>query len=117
MHLEAELARCKRLSISLGVMVCCVDGLKQVNQRLGRLEGDKMLRAVAAALKDNCSEFDYLARLSGDEFAVLMPGIRQDAIQAKIAKLMTASPRAGKQPVTLISGSRHFQKMERTPNR
>ena len=108
MHLEAELARCKRLSISLGVMVCCVDGLKQVNQRLGRLEGDKMLRAVATALKDNCSEFDYLARLSGDEFAVLMPGIRKDAIQAKIAKLMTASPRTGKQPVTLISGQSSF---------
>ena len=108
MHLEAELARCRRLSISLGVMVCCVDGLKQVNQRLGRLEGDKMLRAVATALKDNCSEFDYLARLSGDEFAVLMPGIRKDAIQAKIAKLMTASPRAGKQPVTLISGQSSF---------
>ncbi len=108
MHLETELGRCKRLSSSLGVMVCCVDGLKQVNQRLGRLEGDKMLRAVAAALKDNCSEFDYLARLSGDEFAVLMPGIRQDAIQAKIAKLMTASPRAGKQPVTLIAGQSTF---------
>ncbi|MEP6540348.1 MAG: diguanylate cyclase, partial [Bryobacteraceae bacterium] len=104
MHLESEVARCKRLSISLGVMVCCVDGLKQVNQRLGRLEGDKLLRAVSTALKDNCSEFDYLARLSGDEFAVVMPGIRQDTLQSKIAKLMNASPRAGKHQLTLISG-------------
>jgi diguanylate cyclase (GGDEF)-like protein len=75
---------------------------------MGRLEGDKMLRAVAAALKDNCSEFDYLARLSGDEFAVLMPGVRKDTIQAKISKLMTASPRATKQPVMLISGQASF---------
>jgi diguanylate cyclase (GGDEF)-like protein/putative nucleotidyltransferase with HDIG domain len=108
LHLEAELVRCKRLSTSLGVMVCSVDGLKQVNQRLGRLEGDKTLRAVAAALKDNCSEFDYLARLSGDEFAVLMPGVRKDTIHAKIAKLMNASPRAGKQKVTLLAGQSSF---------
>jgi diguanylate cyclase (GGDEF)-like protein/putative nucleotidyltransferase with HDIG domain len=108
LHLETELARCKRLSTSLGVMVCTVDGLKQVNQRLGRLEGDKMLRAVAAALKDNCNEFDYIARLSGDEFAIIMPGIRKDSIQAKISKLMTAAPRSRKQPLALIAGESSF---------
>jgi diguanylate cyclase (GGDEF)-like protein/putative nucleotidyltransferase with HDIG domain len=107
-NLEAELIRCRRLNTSLGVIVCSVDGLKHINQKLGRVEGDKMLRAVAAALKTNCTEFDYIARLSADEFAVLLPGVRKDSIQSKVSKLMTAAPRSGKYALTLIAGQASF---------
>jgi diguanylate cyclase (GGDEF)-like protein len=55
------------------VMVIDVDGLKAVNDRLGHQQGDNLIRRVAATLRERVRATDIVARLSGDEFAVLMP--------------------------------------------
>jgi diguanylate cyclase (GGDEF)-like protein len=55
------------------VMVIDVDGLKTVNDRLGHQQGDNLIRRVAATLRERVRTTDIVARLSGDEFAVLMP--------------------------------------------
>jgi diguanylate cyclase (GGDEF)-like protein len=55
------------------VMVIDVDGLKGVNDRLGHQQGDNLIRRVAAKLRERVRATDIVARLSGDEFAVLMP--------------------------------------------
>jgi diguanylate cyclase (GGDEF)-like protein len=55
------------------VMVIDVDGLKRVNDRLGHQQGDNLIRRVAATLRERVRATDIVARLSGDEFAVLMP--------------------------------------------
>jgi diguanylate cyclase (GGDEF)-like protein len=55
------------------VMVIDVDGLKDVNDRLGHQQGDNLIRRVAATLRERVRATDIVARLSGDEFAVLMP--------------------------------------------
>jgi diguanylate cyclase (GGDEF)-like protein len=55
------------------VMVIDVDGLKGVNDRLGHQQGDNLIRRIAATLRDRVRATDIVARLSGDEFAVLMP--------------------------------------------
>ncbi|HVX31948.1 MAG TPA: EAL domain-containing protein [Solirubrobacterales bacterium] len=55
------------------VMVVDVDGLKAVNDRLGHQQGDNLIRRVAATLRERVRATDIVARLSGDEFAVLMP--------------------------------------------
>jgi diguanylate cyclase (GGDEF)-like protein len=55
------------------VMVIDVDGLKGVNDRLGHQQGDNLIRRVAAKLRERVRATDFVARLSGDEFAVLMP--------------------------------------------
>jgi diguanylate cyclase (GGDEF)-like protein len=54
-------------------MVIDVDGLKDVNDRLGHQQGDNLIRRVAATLRERVRATDIVARLSGDEFAVLMP--------------------------------------------
>ena len=54
-------------------MVIDVDGLKGVNDRLGHQQGDNLIRRVAAKLRERVRATDIVARLSGDEFAVLMP--------------------------------------------
>jgi len=56
--------------------VADLDGFKQVNDRFGHLEGNKVLRAVASGLKAVCREYDYVARMGGDEFVVLLPGVK-----------------------------------------
>jgi diguanylate cyclase (GGDEF)-like protein len=54
------------------VMVIDIDGLKAVNDRLGHQQGDNLIRRVAATLRERVRATDIVARLSGDEFAVLM---------------------------------------------
>ena len=55
------------------VMIIDIDGLKEVNDRLGHQPGDNLIRRVAEVLRERVRETDIVARLSGDEFAVLMP--------------------------------------------
>jgi diguanylate cyclase (GGDEF)-like protein len=55
------------------VMVIDVDGLKAVNDRFGHQQGDNLIRRIAATLRERVRATDIVARLSGDEFAVLMP--------------------------------------------
>jgi diguanylate cyclase (GGDEF)-like protein len=55
------------------VMIIDIDGLKQVNDRLGHQPGDNLIRRVAEILRERVRNTDIVARLSGDEFAVLVP--------------------------------------------
>jgi diguanylate cyclase (GGDEF)-like protein len=55
------------------VMVIDIDGLKSVNDRHGHHTGDNMIRRVANVLRERVRGTDLVARLSGDEFAVLVP--------------------------------------------
>jgi len=97
LHLDCELARCKRTRTSLALLVCDLDGFKQVNDRFGHLEGNKVLRQFAQALKASCREYDYVARMGGDEFVVVMPGMRRDAIQEKIVQITTLANEIGRE--------------------
>jgi diguanylate cyclase (GGDEF)-like protein len=55
------------------VMVIDIDGLKEVNDRFGHQAGDTLIRRVSEILRERVRGTDLVARLSGDEFAVLMP--------------------------------------------
>ncbi len=55
------------------VMIIDIDGLKGVNDSLGHHAGDNLIRHVAAIMRERVRTTDIVARLSGDEFAVLMP--------------------------------------------
>jgi diguanylate cyclase (GGDEF)-like protein len=55
------------------VMVIDIDGLKEVNDSLGHQPGDNLIRRLAGILRERVRATDIVARLSGDEFAVLMP--------------------------------------------
>ena len=55
------------------VMIIDIDGLKAVNDSLGHHAGDNLIRQVAGILRERVRATDIVARLSGDEFAVLMP--------------------------------------------
>jgi diguanylate cyclase (GGDEF)-like protein len=87
LQLDAELARSKRGDTPLTVMVLDMDGLKSINDQYGHMEGNRVLSQVAAGLKSACREYDYVARMGGDEFVVLMPGLRGEDSKARVESL------------------------------
>jgi diguanylate cyclase (GGDEF)-like protein len=95
LQLDRELARCKRDKSSLTVMVSDMDGFKQINDRFGHLEGNRVLRLFAQALKDSCREYDYVARMGGDEFVVIVPGLAADGASKKAEQMRALARQAG----------------------
>ncbi len=95
-HLAQEVSRCRRMKTSLAVMVCDIDGFKQINDSFGHLEGDKLLREFCTRLKDVCRGYDYVARMGGDEFVITAPGLTAEAAKEKAERLNQAAVEAGR---------------------
>ena len=97
LQLDRELARCKRDKTPLTVMVGDLDGFKQVNDRFGHLEGNRVLRLFAHALTETSREYDYVARMGGDEFVVIAPGLTPEATTRKAEQMRELAQRVGRE--------------------
>jgi diguanylate cyclase (GGDEF)-like protein/putative nucleotidyltransferase with HDIG domain len=95
-HLAQEVARCRRMKTSLAVMVCDIDGFKQINDSFGHFEGDKLLREFSTRLKEVCRGYDYVARMGGDEFVITAPGLTAEAAKEKAERLNQAAIESGR---------------------
>jgi diguanylate cyclase (GGDEF)-like protein/putative nucleotidyltransferase with HDIG domain len=87
LQLDEELSKGRRGEEPLAVMVLDLDGFKQINDRYGHIEGNRVLRAVGNGLKSACRKHDYVARMGGDEFVILLPGASPYDLEAKTAQL------------------------------
>ncbi|MBM3784916.1 MAG: diguanylate cyclase, partial [Acidobacteria bacterium] len=95
-RLEEELAHCRRSGMPLDLLVCDLNGFKMVNDRFGHLEGNRVLREVAMRLRELCRDYDYVARMGGDEFVLLLPGLPQGSVNARMAELTQLVTDAGR---------------------
>ena len=89
MHLDQELARCKREHSTAAIMVCDLNGFKKINDRHGHLAGDRVLKIFAGLMRKACREYDYAARMGGDEFVIVAPNMTPGSVSER-ARLLSA---------------------------
>jgi len=78
--LKEYLAEFRRVGKPVGLMILDLDHFKQVNDTHGHDVGDEVLRAVSKCLKDMTRYHDVVARLGGEEFAVVTPNMDADML-------------------------------------
>jgi diguanylate cyclase (GGDEF)-like protein len=96
-ELKRSLAYVKRYGATAALIYLDLDDFKPVNDRHGHAAGDAVLKSIAAALSSRVRASDVVARIGGDEFAVLLWNISEPDARAKAAALEAAAYAA---PVT-----------------
>ncbi|MFZ5597104.1 MAG: sensor domain-containing diguanylate cyclase/phosphohydrolase [Bacillota bacterium] len=74
---------------SVGIILCDVDGLKLINDTLGHEAGDEILVTVAGLIKSVFRNSDMVARVGGDEFAVLIPDSDRTAMEKTYRRILS----------------------------
>lgn len=82
-----EIERSRRSGSPMAFLYLDLDDFKRINDTLGHMEGDKVLRSIADALRDECRAVDVVARLGGDEFAILFPDTSAEEARATTSRL------------------------------
>jgi diguanylate cyclase (GGDEF)-like protein len=112
-RLAEEIARHRRHSREFALILLDLDGFKAVNERLGHLDGDRLLAEVGAALGDEVRAEDSVFRQGGDEFAVIVPEANAEEAEEVAARLRERVSRRGydsddRWPVTAACGIAMF---------
>ncbi len=72
-QIACEFSRWQRYNSPLSILVCDIDFFKKINDNYGHKAGDRALMAIAKSMDMHIRETDYLARVGGEEFVVLLP--------------------------------------------
>ncbi|EMP54074.1 diguanylate cyclase/phosphodiesterase [Marinobacter santoriniensis NKSG1] len=84
--LESSLARCKRSGTRLAVLFMDLDRFKEINDSLGHPTGDLLLLLIADRLRSVIRQSDYIARIGGDEFTILIDDLHDAGDALSIAR-------------------------------
>jgi diguanylate cyclase (GGDEF)-like protein/putative nucleotidyltransferase with HDIG domain len=95
-RLNNELARAEQQRSPLTVMVCDLDRFKEVNDRFGHHAGNRVLQAFATGLTKINRDYDVTARFGGDEFVLVLPGMKPDGVSDKVLALSNLASEVGR---------------------
>ncbi|RDE19539.1 diguanylate cyclase [Motiliproteus coralliicola] len=85
---RVELERAVRFNTPVTVLIIDVDRFKQVNDRFGHDFGDRVLQGISHALERQARSSDILARIGGEEFAMLLPQTRLEQARPLVERLL-----------------------------
>ncbi len=87
-HLEEQVLMANRYGTEGTMILIDIDGLKDVNDTLGHAQGDELIRNIGQILADRMRETDLVARIGGDEFAILLPNTPAETAKRVAAELL-----------------------------
>jgi diguanylate cyclase (GGDEF)-like protein/PAS domain S-box-containing protein len=82
--------------LKVGVIGCDVDGLKLINDSMGHQAGDALLRAAGTSIASAVREGDFVARVGGDEFVVLLHNVDYQGVKKVMERIRAAIARQNK---------------------
>ena len=90
-RLKMAMAQAKRTEQQLALMMLDLDNFKTVNDSLGHMVGDELLKEIGLRLSSRLRQNDTISRLGGDEFIILLPAIDQTEDAVEVAKIVLES--------------------------
>jgi diguanylate cyclase (GGDEF)-like protein/PAS domain S-box-containing protein len=90
-RLKMALAQAKRDNYKLAVMMLDLDHFKNVNDTLGHMVGDQLLKEISLRLTGHLRQNDTISRLGGDEFIILLPAIERVEDSIEVAEIILSS--------------------------
>lgn len=110
-QLNVEVLRAHRYKHPISLMMFDIDHFKTYNDKYGHLEGDRILREVAGAIRANLRQVDILCRYGGDEFVVILPytdsggaQVVAEKIRAMVCKMCYAKGAEAESVPVSVSG-------------
>ena len=103
--LEKEVQRAKRQQQLFSIIGIDLDFLKKINDTYGHFYGDLAIKTIADVLKANARSVDVPARIGGEEFDVLLPGIASDGAMIAAERIRSAIEKTEIETIGHITGS------------
>jgi diguanylate cyclase (GGDEF)-like protein len=104
LRIKEEMYRAQEIGCPIGLVMLDIDGFKAINDSLGHLAGDEVLRDVGSALADAVGR-DRAYRYGGDEFAILLPGTDSQETTRVAERVRSAVAQTKSGNATTISAS------------
>ena len=99
---------CKRINLSMGVLLIDIDHFKKVNDQFGHLSGDEVLKHLAARIAKILRNGDVVGRYGGEEFCVFLPNTNENdasVLAERIRAGIEANPFADNQSTIAVTVS------------